>query len=96
MLFSKDHLGAGAESNAAADNPHHLAKGRLPVPNLMNFRKTSKRPLTPTQPYFRKTMLRFFREAQKFATKFIRIGVTTPLFPPKITGKTATKFLDRK
>ena len=25
MLFSKDHLGAGAESNAAADNPHHLA-----------------------------------------------------------------------
>ena len=64
----------------------------------MNFRKTSKRPLTPP-PYFRKTMLRFFREAQKFATKFIRIGVTPPLFPkihcfyrPKISGKTATKF----
>ena len=34
-------------------------------------------------PYFRKTMLRFFREAQKFATKFIRIGVTPPPFPPK-------------
>ena len=25
-------------------------------------------------------MLRFFREAQKFATKFIRIGVTPPPF----------------
>ena len=53
----------------------------------------------PPPPYFRKTMLRFFREAQKFATKFIRICVTPPLFPkihcfyrPKISGKTATKF----
>ena len=26
------------------------SKGRLPVPNLMNFRKTSKRPLTPPPP----------------------------------------------
>ena len=33
-------------------------KGKLSVPNLMNFRKTSKRPLTPP-PYFRKKMLRF-------------------------------------
>ena len=31
-------------------------------------------------PYFRETILRFFREAQKFATKFIRIGVTPPPF----------------
>ena len=75
-----------------------FSKGLLPGPNSMNFRKTSKRPLTPP-PYFRKTMLRFFREAQKFATKFIRIGVTPPLFPkihcfyrPKIFEKTATKF----
>ena len=29
--------------------------------------------------YFRKKMLRFFWEARKFATKFIRIGVTPPL-----------------
>ena len=48
----------------------------------------------PSPPYFRKTMLRFFREAQKFATKFIRIGVTpTPFsenslfYPPKISEK---------
>merc|ERR1711947_23807 len=45
------------------------------TPIRMNFRKTSKRPLTPP-PYFRKKMLRFFWEARKFATKFIRIGVT--------------------
>ena len=55
-------------------------KGALPGPKSMNFRKTSKRPLTPPPPYFRKTMLRFFRDAQKFATKFIRIGVTPPPF----------------
>ena len=36
--------------------------------------------LWPPPPYFRKTSLRFFREAQKFATKFIRIGVTPPPF----------------
>ena len=40
-------------------------KGRSRVPFWMNFRKT---------------MLRFFREARKFATKFIRIGVTPPPF----------------
>ena len=69
-------------------------KGRLPVTDLMNFRKTSKRPLTPPPPppYFRKKMLRFFWEARKFATKFIRIGVTPPFFTQKITEKTATKF----
>ena len=44
-------------------------------------------------------IMRFFWEARKFATKFIRIGVTPPLFPkihcfyrPKIFEKTATKF----
>ena len=26
-----------------------LGKGRLPLPDLMNFRKTSKRPLTPPE-----------------------------------------------
>ena len=61
-----------------------LYLGRLPRPNSMNFRKT---------------MLRCFREAQKFATKFIRIGVTPHPFPKihhfyphKMSEKNATKF----
>ena len=39
----------------------HLNKGRRPLPKLMNFRKSSKRPLTPP-PHFRKVMLQFFSE----------------------------------
>ena len=35
-------------------------KRRLPLPKRMNFRKSSKRPLTP--PHFRKVMLQFFSE----------------------------------
>ena len=66
------------------------AKGRLPVPNSMNFRKTSKRPLTP--PYFRKKMLRFlqrnFSECsdptlflyRKSATKFFGSEMTPPFW----------------
>ena len=38
----------------------------------------------PSPPYFRKTMLRFFREVRKFATKLIWIGVTPPPFFLKI------------
>ena len=33
-------------------------KGRVAIPNRMNFRKKSKRPSTP--PYFRKIILQFF------------------------------------
>ena len=36
----------------------------------MNFRKNSKRALTPPPPSFRKTILRFFREILKSATIF--------------------------
>ena len=36
-------------------------KGRMTSPKLMNFRKSSKRPLTPP-PHFRKIMLRFSRQ----------------------------------
>ena len=36
-------------------------KRRLPLPKRMNFRKSSKRPLTPP-PHFRKIILRFFQE----------------------------------
>ena len=75
-------------------------KGRSPGPNLINFRKTSKRPLTPpSPPIFGNLVAFFFQEARKLATKFIRIGVTPPPFPkihrfypPKITEKTATEF----
>ena len=52
----------------------------------MNFRKTSKQPLTtpPAPPtLFSEKMLRFFWEARKFATKFIWIGVIPPLSPQK-------------
>ena len=46
-------------------------KGRLYSPKWMNFRKTSKRPLTPPPaPSFRKTMLRFFREVLKLQRNF--------------------------
>ena len=34
------------------------SKGRLPLPKRMNFRKSSKRPLTP--PHFWKVMLQIF------------------------------------
>ena len=38
-------------------------KGRLPVPNLMNFRKTSKRPLTPPPPrWYNKLALLIFAQ----------------------------------
>ena len=39
----------------------YTAKGRLPLPKRMNFRKSSKRPLTPP-PHFRKVMLQIFSE----------------------------------
>ena len=46
-------------------------KGRLGSPKWMNFRKTSKQPLSsPPPPSFRKTMLRFFREVLKSETFF--------------------------
>ena len=35
------------------------SKGRVPLPNRMNFQKNSTRPSTPT-PHFRKIMLQFF------------------------------------
>ena len=35
-------------------------KGRIPLPNQMNFWKNSKRPLTP--PHFLKIILQFFSE----------------------------------
>ena len=73
--------------------------GTIAWPILDEFSENFQTASDPPPPYFRKTMLRFFREARKFATKFIRIGVTPPLFPkihrfypPKITEKTATKF----
>ena len=37
------------------------SKGRMVSPKLMNFRKSSKRPLTPP-PHFRKIMLRFSQQ----------------------------------
>ena len=64
-----------------------LCKGWLPVTNLMNFCKTSKQ----------KPCCAFFREARKFATKFIRIGVTPPLSPSNYREKKPQRnFLDRK
>ena len=39
-----------------------LSKGSLPTPKRMNFRKSSKRPLTPP-PHFRKIILRIFHKA---------------------------------
>ena len=46
-------------------------KGRLTVPFWMNFRKTSKRPVTPSPapPLFPKTVVRFFLDVLKSATK---------------------------
>ena len=38
-----------------------VSKGRVTLPNQMNFRKSSKRPLTPP-PHFRKVTLRFSRQ----------------------------------
>ena len=38
-----------------------VPKGRMASPKLMNFRKSSKRPLTPP-PHFRKIILRFSRQ----------------------------------
>ena len=35
-------------------------EGRLASPKRMNFRKSSKRPLPPPPPHFRKIMLQFF------------------------------------
>ena len=34
----------------------------MALPKRMNFRKNSKRPLTPPPPHFRKIILRFFQE----------------------------------
>ena len=46
-------------------------KGRLTVPFWMNFRKTSKWPVTPSPapPLFPKTVVRFFLDVLKSATK---------------------------
>ena len=54
------------ESGSTAFYP--VSKANPGPPKRMNFRKTSKRPLTP--PSFWKTMLRFFWEVLKSATKF--------------------------
>ena len=43
------------------NDPDKLTKGALPVPNSMNFRKTSKRPLNP-HPIFGKKCCAFVRE----------------------------------
>ena len=66
-----------------------------------NFQTASDPP--PSPPYFRKKMLRLFWEARKFATKFIRIGVTPPFFrkfivftAPKFPEKPQRNFSDRK
>ena len=56
-------------------------KGRLPVPNLMNFRKTSKQPLTPPTLFSENNVA-------LFATKFF--GVQRP--HPFSYRKSATKF----
>ena len=49
--------------------PGFKVKGRIPLPKRMNFRKSSKRPLTPP-PHFRKVMLRISRQkCDKSATK---------------------------
>ena len=39
-----------------------LCKGSLTTPKRMNFRKSSKRRLTPNPPHFRKVILQFFSE----------------------------------
>ena len=39
-----------------------VGKGRIPLPKRMNFRKSSKRPLTPPPAHFRKVMLQIFSE----------------------------------
>ena len=46
-------------------------KGRLTVPFWMKFRKDSKRPVTPSPapPLFPKTVVRFFLDVLKSATK---------------------------
>ena len=70
------------------------SQGRLPVTDLMNFRKTSKRPLNPSPPHtiFGKTMTCFlqrnfsgwsdspFSFNEKSTTKFLGSEVTPP--PP--------------
>ena len=57
--FGKKWISGQELGNQLEEVPHTL-KGQLPVTDLMNFWKTSKRPLTPPHPpYFRKKMLRF-------------------------------------
>ena len=41
---------------------YRTAKGSFTLPKRMNFRKGSKRPLTPPPAHFRKVMLQFFSE----------------------------------
>ena len=60
--------------------------GRMASPKLMNFRKSSKRPLTPPR-HFRKIMLRFSRQnCDKSA--YVQYGVTVVyymiLFPMRL------------
>ena len=53
----------------------YITKGALPVPNSMNFRKTSKRPLTP--PLFSENYVALF------ATKFFGVQRPQPIPLPK-------------
>ena len=57
---------------------YESSKGRLPVPNLMNFRKTSKRPLTPTP-----TTLFSENYVALYATKFFGVQRPHPFSLPK-------------
>ena len=68
ITFNDDNLDEHDDDGTADDYEYRikvlyfeleLTKGRVPLPNRMNFRKHSKQPSTPS-PHFRKIMLQFF------------------------------------
>ena len=65
---------------------HHHNKGRVATPKRMNFQKSSKGPLTPLPPSFRKILLQFFGKrpkkalfkGPKSAIKFLGLKMAPP------------------
>ena len=85
---------AGGIFSTSFDNLDHMnPKGSFPLPKRMNFWKSSKRPLTPPPPHFRKIMLQIF---WNIPWKYPLCIIFMPKKPCSKVQNLQQKFLDWK